>query len=193
MTGTGTVIRVLPRIGAGWTTPAGRISALLLEALEEPQPGPLWICRPALRAWGRIGARARAEQARPGYPAGPCPRLCLLPVDPDDLVALGAAAAALGAGLLPGADPRMAAVSARAAAGCGTDPVTPVRELARMHGTLDLDHGPDAELLYVLAGVAVDDEAVRAARDRIAVRVTTMWAAGADRPAPHRVGPPAAA
>ncbi|MEQ3554359.1 hypothetical protein WIS52_28165 [Pseudonocardia nematodicida] len=178
---TSTVIRAVPRIGSAWTRTSGQLSALLLETLDEPSSGPLWIGRPALRAWGRVDTAVRAAQARSPYPPGPCPGLCLVPVRPDDVATLGAAAVVLGRGLLPGGEPRAAAVLGRAASGCGTGPADLVRDLARVHGVLDLDLAADGELLYVLAGVGTGGGRAADAGERATERVLTMWRAGEDR------------
>ncbi|MFP5020645.1 hypothetical protein [Pseudonocardia phyllosphaerae] len=179
---TPTVIRAVPRDRDGWRVAADRVAVLLAEACDAGLPA-----TDARRAWHRLDAAVQDAQDRPGYPPGPCPDLCLVPVVPADLGPLAGAAALLGRGLLPAADPRIVVALARTSARCRTAPGTAVRELARAHGVLDLHLGTDGELLYALAGIAARSPGMRVVAARVAGRVGPMWAAGGEHP--HAVGP----
>lgn len=175
-TTTGTVLRALPRDRVAWSRVDRTLSAALT-ALATDVHAPA-AAGGALRAWRQLSGPLRAAQARPGYRPGPCPDLCLVAVSPADCDALGRLARALGRLLLPGAEPGPVAALDRAAGCARTTAGDLVVGLARAHGLLDLDHGPDGELLYALAGVRAAGPAVRAAHDRVTGRVATMWAAG---------------
>jgi hypothetical protein len=157
---TGTVLRAVPRLGAGWDAVEHGISVPLVRLGSD-----------ALPSWWRISAAVRAEQERPAHPGGPCPDLCLVTVLPSDVDALGRCARGLGAALLPGRD---GAPVRDAAPGRPEDLVA---TLARLHGVLDIDPGPDGALLHVLAGIRTDAADARAAHRRVADRVGRMWAA----------------
>ncbi len=157
---TATVLRAMPRLGAGWDAVEHGISVPLVRLGSDVLP-----------AWWRISAAVRAEQERPAHPGGPCPDLCLVTVLPSDVDALGRCARELGAALLPGRDaPRLRnAVPGR--------PEDLVAALARLHGVLDIDPGADGTLLHVLAGIRTEATDARAAHRRVADRVGRMWAA----------------
>jgi hypothetical protein len=157
---TDTVLRAVPRLGAGWDDVEHGISVALVRLGSD-----------ALPAWWRVSAAIRAEQERAAHPGGPCPTLCLVTVLPSDVDALGRCARELGATLLPGRDAsRLRDVTAGR-------PEDLVAALARVHGVLDIDPGPDGDLLHVLAGIRTDALDVRAAHVRVAARVGRMWAA----------------
>jgi hypothetical protein len=105
-------------------------------------------------------------------------------IDPEDLAALGAAAAVLGRVLLPGSGSgELAAVLADHARGCDTTPGALVVELARLHGLLDLAWTDDVELLHArIVGAGPVDviltPAEEAAYRRTVERFDAMWAAG---------------
>lgn len=172
----GTVLRVLPRDPGAWAAVDLAVSTALVTLSGEPDVPP--VVREAAPAWRRLSGPLREAQGRAAYPAGPCPDLCLAAVSPDDVEALGRLSRALGRATLPGAGPLRWAALARAAAAAGRTPGGLVVELARAHGLLDLDHGGDAEMLHVLAGVRTRRSTVREAHDRVAGRVAAMWAAG---------------
>lgn len=174
----GTVLRVLPRDPAAWAAVDIVVSTALARLVREPDAPP--VVREAVPAWLRLSGPLRAAQGRAAYPAGPCPDLCLAAVPPDAVEALGRLARALGRATLPGTGPVGGAALARAAATAGRTPSGLVVEVARAHGLLDLDHGGDAEMLHVLAGVRTRRAEVREAHDRVAERVAAMWAAGRD-------------
>ncbi|ALE78239.1 hypothetical protein HX744_08950 [Pseudonocardia sp. ICBG1122] len=172
-TATGTVVRAVPRDPGAWDRTDRRLGCALV-SLARDADAPAGTAD-AVRGWRRMAGPLRAAQHRPGYGPGPCPDLCLVPVGPADVAALGLLAAALGARTLPGAD---GGPLRRAAAAAGTTAPALVLELARVHGVLDLDLGADGELLYALAGVRTTGTAAAAAHDAVAARVGTMWAAG---------------
>ncbi|TCK25145.1 hypothetical protein [Pseudonocardia endophytica] len=157
---TDTVLRAVPRLGGSWDAVELDISVALVRLDSD-----------ALPAWWRVSAAVRAEQERPAHPGGPCPSLCLVTVHPSDVDALGRCARELGAALLPGRD----ASSLRDAT--GGRPQELVAALARLHGVLDIDPGPDGDLLHVLAGIRTDAADARAAHARVAERVGRMWGA----------------
>ncbi|MEU6697212.1 hypothetical protein [Pseudonocardia sp. NPDC046786] len=178
----GTVIRAVPRDRIGWAT-ADRVLCTALVTLSRDDAPPDATAA-AVRSWSLLSGPLRAAQARPGYPPGPCPDLCLVAVHPADIEPIGRLARELGRCLLPGARPTTARTLLRAASAAATGPCGLVVELARMHGVLDLDHGQDAELLYALAGVRTTGATILAAHDRVAGRVAAMWAAGEPDPGP---------
>lgn len=163
----GRVRRAVPCLGRLWGPVLGEISGLLLEARDLG-------FREALRAWGRLGAAIRS--------ADPCSGLGFVTVDATDVDVLGRAARELGASLLPGGRPDVAAALCRAAEAVGCGPDDLLVQLARIHGVLDLDLGADGEVLRLWGAdgpvfVTPPDEALAAHR-RTAARVYRMWHGG---------------
>lgn len=178
----GTVIRALPRDPGGWATVDRVLCAALVSLSRDAAPPDATVA--AVRAWCRLSGVLRSAQARPGYRPGPCPDLCLVALHPADVEPIGRLARELGRCLLPGACTGTARALLRAASAAATGPCGLVVELARVHGLLDLDHGQDGELLYVLAGVRTEGAGTLAAHDRVAERVAAMWSAGEPDPGP---------
>lgn len=102
------------------------------------------------------------------------PRLVFVRVRQVDVAVLGETARALGAQLLPGSP----ADSPVATEGLSTL----VRDMALVHGLLDLDPGEDGEVLRYWGAdgplVVIPPPVALAAHRRLAARVHTLWEAG---------------
>jgi hypothetical protein len=152
----------------------------------------------ALAAFEHIWAAVRPTQGRVGgpRPLGPDGRYEHTPLAPvtvhtEDLAVLGAAAAALGAGVSRH-DPMIENVLlefVRIDRGRAETAADVVDEVARLHGLLDLAWTDDAQLLHnrlaaASAGVSTADvvltPAEEAAYRRTVDRINAMWSIGSD-------------